>query len=174
MLFGGHRCHHKKLYTGDSLTNDELDQLYSNTDTIEFKLDMLSFPHLIDLPYVTRHYPNIKNVRIYHTDQFLLRVDFCTLDQRNWCEDVIRWAKKSLNVSYDVKIQEKPFREQNYIHMLGRLKKLHYSEGFIDDLEEFIETGWGMDHSIVNYINVMQQWNINFTGKEYLEFINER
>lgn len=167
-------CHHKKLYGGDILTNDEIDQLYLNTDTIEFKLDILSSPHLLDLPKVTQYYPNIKNVRIYHTDEFLLRADFCTLDQRYCCETLINLTRKSLNVSYDVNIQEKPFREKNYIYMLDKLKKLHYSEDFINNLGEFIETGWALDHSIKHYIDVMQQWNINFTGKEYLELINER
>ena len=167
-------CHHKKLYSSDILTNDEIDQLFLNTDTIEFKLDLLSSPHLIDLAQVTQYYPNIKNVRIYHTDEFLLRVDFCTPDQRDYCEDLINLTRKSLNVSNFGRIKEKPFSERNYICMLDRLKRLHYSEDFINQVGEFIETGRALDRSIQNYIEIMQQWNINFTGKEYLELINER
>jgi len=167
-------CHHKKLYTGNSLTNDEIDQLYSNTDTIQFKLDLLSLPHLHDLRKVPHFYPNIKNVQIYHTDEFLLRADFSTLDQRLRCENLINLTRESLNVTYKVEIQERTFTEQNYKYMLAKLKTLYYSEEFINHLKEFIETGSAVDHSIDDYINIMQQWNINFTGKEYLELINER
>lgn len=173
MLFGGHLCHHKKLYTGNFFTNDELDQLFLNTDTIEFKLDLLSAPHLLDLEYVPDIYPNIKNFCIYHTDEFFLRADFCPDTIIESHIKAIERAKNKFNMIGNISISKKPFGAMNYMYMLEKLKNLHYSDLFIEDLQYYCKTKTSYDTSIWHYIHTIQQWDKKFSGASFLELINE-
>jgi len=172
MLFGGHHCHHKKLY-GNSLTNDELDQLFLNTDTIEFKLDLLSAPHLLDLEHLPDHYPNIKNFCVYHTDEFFLKADFCPDSIIEAHIDAIERAKNKINMIGNISISKKPFGAINYMYMLERLSTLYYSNLFIEELKNYCKTKTSHDTSIWHYIHTLQQWNKNFSGESFLELINE-